>query len=591
MAKKRTIMKPIFTLLLFCFSSWLLGQQMYQHPMIQLLGTDYVKMSDFNTGLYNHTGLANQRFRETSNYLLNRRFQMFWTPTYSLANGFGTLQYLYGSKGLQLTQTKGQTDINGGYSWDLPHGFHQSIGVSGRWRNQWADNNQDGFNDYQNGRQYLLIHNLNYSLREWHIYSHSTYLNSNQHQGQANYDWKADPRSDSLYGFGTNSRQWRTKLGTQRYFEHGRLSIDLNLQSHLEEGYYGQRFLRAWEDRQGIQANYWHQQKTLESHAFFLLERQAIDQQWDQWQTEQDWTNFKFGLRHKYFVSGNWLFKGGLVLDYHTANNWQLLPSIKMDYVGIKKIRLSAMAGRDYQLVRPLAIQQPYFISQRQWQTGDYGADRLWYIGAGAQSEIFHLGSVKQQFKLLYRLQDYRQLYVVDPSLNGELNSSLQKGDLPAQHLFMASWQTNYRKWKLSSVYRWRDKTLPYQNGRQQQFLESRHSTFNSLTFLERANHNRKQQWDFRVDHLWRSSQPLPNGTSSPHLHDLRFHFETGRKLSPNHHHMVFAFIGIENALNQQQTQLYTDPEHPFNSSFDGSSLWGNPIGRRWYAGVRWSPY
>ncbi|MEL7423224.1 MAG: hypothetical protein AAFN81_09555, partial [Bacteroidota bacterium] len=97
--------------------------------------------------------------------------------------------------------------------------------------------------------------------------------------------------------------------------------------------------------------------------------------------------------------------------------------------------------------------------------------------------------------------------------------------------------------------------------------------------------------WNFRLDHLWRSPQPLPNGEDSPHLHDLRIHLETGRAFSTNRNEKLKVFTGIENLLDQRQEILFQNPDNPFAGNFDGSSVWGNALGRRWYAGIRLQLY
>ncbi|MEO0723635.1 MAG: hypothetical protein AAFZ63_03770 [Bacteroidota bacterium] len=581
----------IILLFLFLTQANLDAQRMFQHPVIQLLGPELMNLSDHNSELLSYQGLGTRRFCETSNFLRNRQVYFHWTPFYTSSNGFGAFQLPFGEHGLRLIQAAGQTDLSGGYSWTLPKDIAQSVLFQSQWRQQWQDDNQDGFNDYQNGRHHQLIHNLWKQHRRWIFSLFSTYLNAEQHQGQARFKWSEDRLSDSIYGYGNENEQWRTLFSAQRNYSKGRLYLTANLQGRREEGAIGQRELASQENRQGVAASYEHEEQKHRSQILGLAERQRIEQAWDNWQDQQKWFHVGLGLRHQRFLSGNWLVKASARLDRHTFTGWQLLPGLKGDYLGIKDIRLSISAGRDYRLPRLLEDGQDYLVSQRAWNIGTYGTDQIWFIGAGAQSDIYHLGEIKQQFKLTYRLQDYQQRYLIDPSIPSEVTVTTEKGGMANQHLFMGTLQTHYRNWKWTSAIVWQDTELPYQTGEQQRFFTSRLASFNSLTLLRRINRQQKQAWDFRLDHLWRSPQPLPNGEESPHLHDLRIHLETGRTLASKRNEKVKVFTGVENLLDQRQEILFQNPDNPFASNFDGSSIWGNALGRRWYAGIRLELY
>lgn len=584
-------MKQLFTLLLLAFLVNLLpAQQMYQHPVITLLGSDMDRMPQLNSGAFGYQGLGLTRFRETNNFLITRNFQVYWLPFSPLTNGFGRYQLGYGHRGLLLSQAPGQTDLSGGYQWQISGRLYQNLGFQSRWRRQSADDNKDGFNDYQNGRHHFLIHNMYYYGRGWNLTLHNSYLNSNRHQGQLGYNWKEHAGGDSLYGYGTATQQWRSYFMATKGWGYRELTIIANAQAHDEEGHYGQRSLRNQENRQEFTAIFKHQRDDFQSQASLLLSRQELAQHWDDWRDQRDWIHFQFGGHHEQFIHGNLIAKAQVQLDYHSMTDWQLMPNLRLDYLGVKKLRLSLMGGRDYRLPRLLEEQQAFLVSQRQWLLDTYGADRLWYGAASAQSDIYHIASFRQQLKLTYRVHHFNQLHLVDPSVDGLVTGELLQDNIPLQHLLMASLQTNLNRWRWTSTYRFRDIPLPYQIKEQQQFLESKHSTFNSINYLRRANGDIKQQWDLRFHHLWRSPQPLPNGTKSPQLHDLRIHLETGRKINRKWNDIISLFVGVENLLDQQQTDVFQNPDTPFGLGFDGSSAWGSPIGRRFYAGVRWQP-
>ncbi len=584
-------MKQLFTI--FLLSIWvysLPAQQMYQHPVAQLLGSDMYRMPQLNSGAYGYQGLGLTRFRETTNFLVNRNFQVYWLPFSPLTNGFGRYQLHFGHRGLLLSQAQGQTDLSGGYGWQMKNDFFQSFGFQSRWRQQQIDNNQDGFNDYQNGRQHLLVHNISYYDRGWSFSLHNSYLNSNRHQGQLGYNLEEHAGGDSLYGYGTNTQQWRSYFMAEKRWSNNQFSIIANLQGHREDGHYGQREINNQENRQEVTAIYRHQKDDFQSQASFLFSRQELAQQWDDWNDQRDWHHIQFGGHHEQFIRGNLIAKAQVQVDYHNMTDWQVMPNLRFDYLGVKKLRFSLMGGRDYRLPRILEEQQAFLVSQRQWLINTYGADRLWYGAASAQSDIYNIAGLRQQLKLTYRVHHFNQLHLLDPSVDGLVTGKLLEDNIPIQQLLMATLQTQWNRLRWTSTYRFRDIPLPYQTGEQQQFLESTHSTFNGINYLRYGNHNEKQHWDLRFHHLWRSPQQLPNGTQSPHLHDLRLHLETGRYLGGNRGNVVSLFVGVENLLNQQQTDVFQNPDTPFGLGFDGSSTWGDPIGRRFYAGVRWKP-
>ncbi len=581
-------MRLLYLLLfLFLFQPDLLTQRMFQHPIIQLLGPEFVTMSDYNSGVLFYQGLGTRRFRETSNFLLHRTTELHWTPVLTAPNGFGAYVLPYGHQGLQISQTTGQTDLSGGYHWKLPWDMHQNIGFQSQWRQQWQDDNQDGFNDYQNGWHHFIIHNINKSYRGWHLTMHNTYVYALLLRVQEGFVWPRDQLSDSIYGYGSEARQWRAIMRATKHFNKSDLDIIANLQGRKESGAYGQRELASRENRQGIAAIYHNKRVKQQSQAVVSVERQVVEQSWDDWSDNQNWLHLGLGLRHQRFLSSNWLIKAAARLDRHSFAGWQLLPSLRADYLRIKGVRLSALAGRDYRLPRILEESQDYLISQRTWQIGDYGTDQIWFIGAGVQSDIYHIGSIKQQLKLTFRLQYYQQRLLIDPSLESTIVVSTVQNEVPNQHLLVGTLQTQYRNWKWLSALVWQDTQLPYQIGEQQRFFTSKLASLNSITFLRRINNSKEQSWDFRLDHLWRSPQELPNGKQSPHLHDVRVHFETGRKISSNQSTAIKIFTGVENLLNQRQEVLFQNPDAPFTRTFDGSSIRGNALSRRWYVGLR----
>lgn len=585
-------MKQLFTLLLLSASvCWLPAQQLYQHPMLSFLGTDLNRMTSLTSGALGYQGLGTNRFQDTHNFLNNRHISLHWHPFYPQPNGFGCFMMPSGYSGAFLSQGPGQTDLGGGYGWNHQNDIHQSFGVQSRWQNQWADNNNDGFNDYQKGRHYLLHHRIGIWTDEWRVALYSTYLNANRHQGQEGYDLATNAGGDSIYGYGTDTRQWRSFLRADKRFRHGgEITLVANLQAHREEGYYGQREIRAQEIRQEIGGHYSYRKPNFRSAAAFLISTQDLGQSWADWQDHRNWTNAQLGIHHEHFLRGDLLVKAQAQVDYHSMTDLQLLPSLRLDYLGIKGLRLGVMAGRDYRLARILEEQEGLLLSQRQWQLDDYAPDRLWYTGLSAQSDIYEMGSVKQQLKVTYRAHHFTQLHLIDPSLEGLVSDELLQEDIPTQHMLIANLQTNIYRWRWTSTYRYRDIPLLYQNGTQQQFMESKHSTFNSLSYMRRLDNAIRQQWDVRLYHLWRSPQELINGEQSPHLHDLRIHLESGRSLRGHWEHRVFVFAGVENLLNQRQDDLFQNADTPFGLGFDGSSAWGNAIGRRFYVGVRWQP-
>ena len=580
---------PILLLLLLSQTK-LHSQRLFQHPVFPLIGPEFTLMSDYNSGLFRYQGSGTLRFRETTNFLRQRRIELLWSPLQYFSNGFGSYLLAFGHQGLQLSHSAGQTDASGGYTWTLPKDIMQSIGFQSQWRQQWKDENRDGFNDYQNGRHHHIIHNLWHYYRGWGFSVHSTYLNARQYQGQEGFQWPEHQLSDSVYGFGSETEQWRTLLRARKKYSKGDLNLVANFQGREENGAYGQRALHARETRQGFAANYQHRETKHESAALVFAERQQVEQAWDNWRDDQNWSHIGLGLHHQRFLTGNWLLKASAMIDYHSLTNWQVLPSLRMDYLRIKLLRTSVMAGRDYRIPRILEEGERYLASQRAWEIGDWQADQVWFISAGLQSKIYRIGPIQQQFKVSYRLQDYQQRLLIDPSLEQQVLVTMEDQELPRQHLIISTLQSQYRKWKWANVFVWRDVQLPYESGHQQSFFSSRMASLNSLTFLHRPRERKKQIWDFRLDHLWRSPQPLPNGDQSPHLQDLRIHVETGRTITSKGNGRIFLFAGAENLLNQQQEILFQQPSNPFAADFDGSARWGDTLGRRWYVGVRLQP-
>jgi hypothetical protein len=545
-------------------------------------------MGDVNTGLIAYDGIGSSDLLLAHSWQEGRKIGLSWLPANGLPNAWGLIQ-LQQNTGRYISLSgsdKGGYEATTSLNWKPQRLGVQRTFLRTQGNQRLADRNEDGFRDQLAYTNYHLQHQLDTRIDHVNLSAYVQYFGQRQHGGEVDYDWKKQAGSDSIYGFGAKANQWIGGLSARHRFREGRdLQVNTNWRLQQEAATYGQRQLMSQERRTGIAANYRHEHRKGLSTVFSFYQRQVVQQHWDGWSFNPTWDRLAWGGQHRRFLTSKMLLEGSLSLDYHSASRWQLLPNLRFDYLLHKKIRLGVLGGRNYRWQQAVTALKPYLVSQREWLPQDYGPDRLWCLGGLLQSSQLKVANGELTYKLVYQARLLTEQLLTDPDRAGALAVYHKKNASPLQHLLLATLQARWNHFSSSIAYRWRDKPLPLRNSQGQAYFESRHSILAQLSYGKEIN--RTLQWiKLSTDYLLRSPQRLPGGEYSPNLHNWRCQIDLRWNKMNNKRWWPTVFMGAENLLNQRQDQLYAATDRPFSASFDGSSRWGNPVGRSWYAGL-----
>ena len=140
--------------------------------------------------------------------------------------------------------------------------------------------------------------------------------------------------------------------------------------------------------------------------------------------------------------------------------------------------------------------------------------------------------------RLAYKFDDVKTTYKNDIGLQTKPFVARQK------ILFNLSYATKYEKWKTNFTTQWRD--------------------------IKRLPSTVQNPEKFRID-----------GFSEPYF---IINAQITRKFR-----QIDVYLGGENLLDFIQPNQIIDAQNPFDTHFDATLIWGNVLGRRLYAGLRWS--
>ena len=286
----------------------------------------------------------------------------------------------------------------------------------------------------------------------------------------------------------------------------------------------------------------------------------------------------------------------GLRADYHSLYRWLLTPRVTLKYHFSDRLILRTSAGRGFRTANVIADNIGMLATGRKIQIADdlqreeawtFGGSLSWYFpwgyddNASISVDFFRTDFTRQVLvdaeRYLYEPpQDYSVYWVYN--LRGKSYANTFQVDFNMQPV---------ERFTLLAAFRYTDAKTAYAYDRlRERPLNDRFKALLNLQYATRMN-----IWTFDITAQLNGATRLPDVERT----------HSGNRYSPVYP-MFFAqvtrkfkgidiYLGCENILNYMQDDPILHAGDPYSPLFNSTIVWGPLMGRRIYAGLRYTLY
>ena len=279
----------------------------------------------------------------------------------------------------------------------------------------------------------------------------------------------------------------------------------------------------------------------------------------------------------------------GVRVDYNSVYGLLITPRIHMRYMLDEHTSLRASAGKGYRSANVLAENLGLLASSRTlYFSGELDMEKAWNYGLNLTRD-WQLGDNKELTASidLYRT-DFQNQVIVDRdrdvagvyfyNLEGRSYSNNFQAELTIEPL---------ERFDITLAYRFSDVNSTINGELREAPLSSR---YKGLLMLSYATPFRKWAIDFTAQLNGQSR--LPDTRMNPPQYQIGeyspqyviLHAQLSRRFK-----WFEIYAGGENLTDFRQENPIIAPDDPFGANFDASMVWGPLLGRRFYAGIRYT--
>ncbi|MEQ1554297.1 MAG: TonB-dependent receptor [Ferruginibacter sp.] len=461
------------------------------------------------------------------------------------------------------------------------------------------DANKDGFLDLPTGKQLNFVNRWRYANTNGIIAQFAIKaLNDKRIAGERDFNLSADKLTTNKYGVGINVQQYAvtSKLGyvfPNKIYKS--IGVIVAANKFNNNSFYGLKIYDA-------------NQKSLSLNVFY---QSIINTTVHKFRTGLNLTNetyFEKFTNNNYFRKENFVgsfveytytpskkITGifGLRVDYHNQYGFITTPRLHIKYDINSKTNLRFSVGSGFKTASILAENTGFFASSRNVEitnaTTNYGyglmPEKAWNFGANFLHNFRfnnRTGSISVD---LYRTV-FKNQTVVDVDANPQKITFYNLSGKSFSNSLQA--EINYeiiKKLEVRLAYRWLDVQTNYGGSMLPKPFTAKHRAFINLAY------ETNNKWKFDATTQWLSKKRLPNTSNNPSGKQMENYspsfLQISGQVSKQINTKFELYLGVENATNFTQKNLFIDVRNPFSTYFDGSMIWGPVNGRTIYLGFR----
>ncbi len=457
------------------------------------------------------------------------------------------------------------------------------------------DRDKDGFMDIPLNQQVNVFNRWKYNPEgNFRIQFGFSVLDESREGGELDFDYERDQGTMNSYGINIQSSKYHgfAKIGILLPNKPGQsIGFQTSVTSFQQDGLFGLQ--RYSGDQSSVYANLIYQgiigntNHMISTGGSFQYDdyREFLN---TDLHSRTEWVPGIFG---QYTYTSPQKFNGiaGLRMDYNSVYGLLITPRLHMRYMLDENTSLRASAGRGYRSANVLSENLGLLASSRIFYfTEDLKMERAWNYGVNLTRD-WHLGSEKELTASidLYRTDFQNQVIVDrDQDANGvyfyNLDGKSFSNNFQAEVIIEP-----VERFEITAAYRFSDVKSTIHGEILEVPLTSRYKGLMTLSY---ATPFRK--WAFDFTGQLNGQSRLPDTRMNPPEYQLGeyspqyfiLHAQVSKRFK-----WFEIYAGGENLTDFRQENPILAAEDPFGPNFDASIVWGPLLGRRFYAGIRYT--
>ncbi len=277
----------------------------------------------------------------------------------------------------------------------------------------------------------------------------------------------------------------------------------------------------------------------------------------------------------------------GLRADYNNLYNWLVTPRANLKYNITDQIVLRASAGRGFRSANVVTDNIGMLATGRQIRIDDaLQMEDAWTYGGSLMFYFKLFQDEKAYISLDYFRTDFNNQVLVDQERD---YNSVWIYNLPGKS-YTNAYQIDFNaepveRFTVALTFRYNDTRADYaMQGLLESPLIDRYKGVLNLQYATPMN-----KWIFDVTGQVNGQSRLPNFVYDDHKDHYSpvypmFFAQVTRRFKG-----LDVYLGVENILNYTQDNPIINAENPYATGFNSSVIWGPLMGRKFYAGIRYT--
>jgi len=457
------------------------------------------------------------------------------------------------------------------------------------------DRNGDSFLDIPMKSQINVFNRWKYNPGEiFHMQFGLSVLDETRKGGQTSYNYNDENSNQSYYGLLINTRRYRGygKVGILFPEEpYQSIGFITSATFYDQDAFFG---LRNYEGSQlSYYANLIYQTiiKTTD-HKINIGASYMFDDYYEKYDNiEIDRVESVPGVFGQYTYTNPGKFNGiiGLRTDYHSVFGLLVTPRIHFRYQLDDHTSLRSSAGRGYRSASILAENMGILATSRSLVfLEDFNIEEAWNYGFNVTRDFHLINHREINISLDIYRTDFENRIIVDMdqdvssvyfyNLNGKSYSNSFQAEVRAEPL---------ERFDITLAYRDNDVKATYNGDLLQAPLTSKYKGLITLSYATDFN-----IWTFDLTGQLNGQSRLPDTRMNPVAYQRDEYspafFILHAQITKRFKHFDI-YAGGENLTDFRQEDPIIASDDPFGQYFDASIVWGPLLGRRFYAGIRFT--
>ncbi len=291
---------------------------------------------------------------------------------------------------------------------------------------------------------------------------------------------------------------------------------------------------------------------------------------------------------YTYKPTDNLTLLAGIRADFHNLFGTFYTPRLHLRYSPFNFLTLRASAGRGYRTANLLSENSHLLASARTLDlNSNYYQEKAWNYGFSALNK-FQVNNRELQVTLEYYRTDFSDQMIVD--LENSSNQVLFYGLDGKSFANSAQLDVRYelfRNFDLTAAYRINDVKQTIGGKLLEKPLTSKYKGLVSVNY---ATNLKKWMFDYTVQFNGGGRIPLTPNVADQYLTPERFDPFTVMNAQVTRYFRNWnIYIGSENFLDYKQDNPIVSAQNPYGDWFDATKVYAPVVGRRIYAGLRFS--